>query len=356
MDSKSIAKYKYPIDLAALRSRIKEKNSRKVGKEKGEMFKTWQDLTKELQLVRTGKSTEKMNESLLVNLSDRIKDNPKLIGEAKRLAEEAAPGSREVSILMGALGFDGSPASQKALIDLFNRPYATIDEKQKVMTEFSLATQPLTTETKTFLQNQYQAAKPNRSDVAATAGLAIGTSISLDGDPKSVLFVQKQWDQADTGFSKPKSEDVNQQRYLLSVMGNSKSDVFIDQIKSVSNSDQVELRSGAAAAVRFNQDLKGRDLLFERFLKDTSSEVRLAAVNVLMYQPFDDRTKNALFGCSANDSDIGVKIACYRVLGYRIVQPGIREYLQSREGTETDSRVKNTITASISIQPNEPQK
>jgi hypothetical protein len=34
MDSKSIAKYKYPIDLAALRSRIKEKNSRKVGKEK----------------------------------------------------------------------------------------------------------------------------------------------------------------------------------------------------------------------------------------------------------------------------------------------------------------------------------
>jgi hypothetical protein len=217
------------------------------------------------------------------------------------------------------------------------------------MYEFAMARAPLTKETKTFLIHHFEAENPRTSDLSNSAGLALGTSIALDGDPEIIRYVHKEWKETSPLIGSPSKEDNAKRKYMLSVMGNSKSGVFSSEVEEASGDSDFEIRKSAANSVRFAQDSTSRDKLFTTFLKDKSVDVRLTAVQSLQYQPFDELTKGALKECAETEASQPVRLECHRVLGYRIGIPGVREFLAQRQSAEKDEAISNTIGAALSI-------
>jgi hypothetical protein len=302
----------------------------------------WSSVLGKLSSVNKNGLTEEEKENLFIDFSRGVKEDPSRVGLAKQLALDAPPGSRIVSMVLGALGYSGTPEAQNAMIELFKRENATPDERQKVVTEFALAPATLTGESKDFLRDVYQKNDPMKSDLAGTAGLALGASIARDGDPDTVKFLKQEWSGAG-GLLKPKDEVIDKKAYLLTVMGNSKSDVFLSQVSDSFGSSNNELRSAAVNALRFNQDEKGRGMLFSA-LSDSNEQVRQTAAASLRYQPFDSQTLDALKSTTQKTSEsLSVKLEAYRLLVSRMDDPSVKQYLESRLNSETDGQLQRLI-------------
>ncbi|MBC7385153.1 MAG: HEAT repeat domain-containing protein [Cryobacterium sp.] len=322
------------------------KSLKKLSKKDG-LGRNWSYFSDLSRKIRDPKMSDAERDEFSVDYARALRDDPGHIAEVKNLAMNSASGSREVSMALGALGFEGSAESQAAMIEVFSRPGATEDEKQKVMSEFTLSPGVLSPETKTFLQFTLQQASPLQSQISAGAGLAIGSSISKDGDRTMVKVLQKEWDQTTSLFSN-KNEAENMQTYLLTAMGNSKGDSFLNEAKSAARSSNQQVRSAAVNSVRFAQDEESRALLVKALETDPDTDVRITAVRSLSYQPFDALTRSSLDKCTGS-SDLGMKIECYRVLAARIEQPGVRALLESRYGSESDPQVRGVLSAALAV-------
>ncbi|MBC7691516.1 MAG: HEAT repeat domain-containing protein [Methylotenera sp.] len=338
-------RFKYSVDfkkfLSASGSRMKEMEQMT---KKQLLGKTPGQILGQVGNLKNSKLTDLQKDELFIDLGKALKSDPSLIDNAKQLALTGEPDSRQNSMALGALGFEGSAQSQAAMIEVYLNPRATADEKQKVLTELAICPEPLSKETKTFLKAKYKEADPMVSDFASTAGLALGSSIARDGDPETVKLLQSEWEKT-SGFFTAR-QDQDKQVYLLSAMGNSKSNVFQDQVKTAARSSHDEVRAAAVHSVRFAQDDYSRNLIRTSIKSDSSTDVKLSAAQALRYQPFDEATRQLLIDCS-QDSHIGVKIQCYRVLTSRLEQPGIRQLLSSRLNSESDDQVRGLLQAAL---------
>ncbi|MBC7692305.1 MAG: HEAT repeat domain-containing protein [Methylotenera sp.] len=315
---------------------------------KGLLGPSWEEIQKRLGNLRDPNMSEKEKDQLFTEMARAVKNDPALIETARDIGVGNDPNSPEISMALGALGFEGSPASQAAMIDIYNRPGTTDENRQKVMTEFALNSRPLTPETKKFVVNEYKKADPMTSDTASGAGLAIGASIAHDGDPESVKLLRSEWDKSSGLISDDKQKE-DKKIYLLTAMGNSKSNVFLPETKAAADSKRAEMRSAAVDSVRFAQDQSSRDVLFKALETDPTPEVKVTAAQSLRYQPFDSRTRTALENCSASGADLGVKLECYRVLTSSMDQPGVRQFLESRANVESDPQVKGLLRAALEM-------
>ncbi len=291
-------------------------------------------------------------DQLLIDLAQQLKSNPKLVPEVLAQAKDAVGGSSERSILLGALAFEGGPESQKAMIEIYRLNNATFADKSKIMIEFASANGPLTSETKSFLVSEFESKSPLADDLSNSAGLALGTSISYDGDPSMVKYIREKYASADRIFTE-KPDETNEKRYMLSVMGNSKSNVFEKEVTAAAHSDKVTLAKAAANATRFAQTQSLRELLIDYLAHHPNSSIRKAAVEAMAYQPFDAKTVDALRGCCLAESHLPTRIECYKVLTRHVNMPQIREFLSSRQSAERDDQVINLIAAALSIQSEE---
>jgi len=343
-DPEKIGALTTTFKILALRKQFASKRKLNLADDKSKKKqKNFADILKQFDKNHFSKLNENELNQFFIDLTNEVKANPELIKSIKVMTATTEPNSRQRSMLLGALGAEGSPEAQRILIDVYNRPDATKDEKIKILTEFALPPQALTVETKDFLKKEFTKDNPLNSDFAGTAGLALGSSISKDGDPNTVQFIRKQWDEsADSDFAKERKS------YLLSVMGNSKSDAFLPQVEKAANSSDESLRKAATNSVRFSQDPTSRDILFG-MLNDSSAEVRAMAAESLRYQPFDDRTKNALKTCAVTDNNVGVKLGCYRVLGYNIGDQDVKDFISGRANSEADDQIKRTIDESLKM-------
>jgi hypothetical protein len=217
------------------------------------------------------------------------------------------------------------------------------------MIEFAAASQPITPETKAFLKNEFETRNPMKDELANSAGLALGTSISHDGDPETVKYIREKYADADRLFSQ-KGEEVSQKKYILSVMGNSKSDVFQKEVKDAAQSDDPTLAKAAANSLRFVQNPSLRDLLIDNLAHHTNPSIRMAAVEAMAFQPFDPRTVEALSNCCSSETHLPTRISCYKVLIRHVDKPQIRQFLQSRQSAEKEDQVINMIMSALSIQ------
>ncbi|MBC7693235.1 MAG: HEAT repeat domain-containing protein [Methylotenera sp.] len=313
---------------------------------KQQLTKSWSRLATSLSGVGNSKMSELEKDELFIALGKAVKEDPSLIGSTKQIALEAEPGSRQATMAIGALGYEGSEEAQSAMIEIYNRPRSNDEEKQKVLTELAICPEALSKETKTFLKAKYAEADPMSSDLASTAGLALGSSIAKDGDPETVKLLKNDWNKSSGFFANKQQQD--QQIYLLSAMGNSKSDVFRDQVKSAASSSSPELRAAAVDSVRFAQDETSRALIRSAVKGDSNVDVRITAAQSLRYQPFDETTRQLLVDCSSS-SQLAVKMQCYRVLTSRIEQPGVRAILAGRLNSESDDQVKGLLQSALSM-------
>jgi hypothetical protein len=346
---KDLNRFPIPVNLGAfLNSRLDEIN----GKKSRKLLSTLPPRKRAERMLKanSGGVSEKEQEEIFQDVVDALKDDPSLVSDYERVATTSPPGSRSTSMIIGALGALGTPEAQEAMIQIFQESAASPEEKQKIMMEFAVAPQPLTESTKGFLKDYYEKSDPTIDSLATSAGLALGTSIAFDGDPKTIRYVKEKWEKATPGlFSKETSHTTVQQEHLLGVMGNSKSDAFINEVEESAKSDNVTLRSAAITATRFSQDEKGRSILHDGLFKDSDTEVRLSAANAMYYQPADARSFSDLQSCAASDSFVGVKIECYKVLGTRLAEPGVKEFLSSHLGSEKDPQVRAAIQSSLNV-------
>ncbi|MBC7397459.1 MAG: HEAT repeat domain-containing protein [Bdellovibrionales bacterium] len=338
--------FKYPLDfrrfgkLGTDRVRSLQKIAKKdlLGRSFGDISQQLNDLSK---------MTDTQRDELFVEYAKALRRDRTLLPIIKEEALKSRPGGRERSMALGALGFEGSPEAQAAMIEVYKTANVTEDEKQKVLTELTICSEPLSAKTKGFLAAEYKSGDPLTSDFAAGAALALGSSIARDGDVSTIQLLKQEWRSQSSLFGSSGLENQHKE-FLLSAMGNSKSDAFADQVASSLASSDPILRSAAVNSIRFNQDQKNRSLLQSTLRSDPNPEVQMHAAEAMRYQPFDTQTEDALKSCTGN-SDLGVKLECYRVLGSRIEQIGIRSYLQSRASAESDVQVLGLLKQVLEV-------
>ncbi len=347
LDPKLAKVFSFPVDFKRFgRFNLDRLGASQKLAKKNLLGRSYRDISR--QLSSLDKMTDTQRDELFVEYAKALRRDRRLLPIVKENALRSNPDSRERSMALGALGFEGSPEAQAAMIDVYKSSNVTMDEKQKVMTELAICSEPLSPSTKDFLSNEFRNGDPITSDLAAGAGLALGSSIARDGDLATIQLLKEAW-KSQSGLLDSKPGADLKKEYLLAAMGNSKSDAFSDQVKSSIESSNPALRAAAVNSLRFAQDLKSRDMLTKALTADPSADVQTQAAQSMRYQPFDSKTESALKGCTSN-SDLGVKLECYRVLASRIQQTGIREYLQSRLSSETDVQVLGLLRQALEIE------
>ncbi len=295
--------------------------------------RTRRKLLAKIGSIKGATATEQ--ESYFIELFKALDQDPTLIPEYKSEFYKLSPGDRGRNMLLGALGFEGSVESQAAMVELFKTPGATGDEKLKVLQELALLSFPLSAQAKTFLQQEY--VKNSDVDLANSAMLALGSSISKDGDPSSITFISSEWkksSQTDSGIRK--------KEVLLLGMGNSKSDAFETEVETALGSNIKSLRSAATNSLRFAQQEKLREKLTDLTLEDEDADIRATGAASFRYQPKDDLTHRTLSTC-VSDKEAQVRVSCYRTISVYQEDPKYRTLLENAVGNESDPQLKETL-------------
>jgi hypothetical protein len=342
--------FKYEVNLNSLIAYNRLKNQLEVGKSKNAQklsVRPYENIVKDLKQLNKNTFTEIQKDQILIDLSHQLRANPNLVQNVYAQAKDASGGSRERSILLGALAYEGGPAAQKAMIDIYRADNATFEDKSKIMIDFVIANKPLTKESKEFIKSEYETRNPLNDDLGNSAGLAMGTAIAYDGDPELVKYVKKQYVSNDHLITNP-PEEISSKKYVLAIMGNSKSDVFEKEVTSAANSGEKQLIVAAASSARFAQTPSMRDLLINILGNHTDPSVRKAAIDAMAFQPFDQMTQDALTKCATNEKHLPTRLACYNVLTKHIDFPYIHQFIVSRQGSESDEQILNLIGAALS--------
>jgi hypothetical protein len=353
-DSELAALFKTELDLAQLGKRkrdrleliTKKDQSKKGSKDQFSKHLTWDQARSKIVSANDSKMSEDERNQILIGYSDALKRDPSLVARAREDLKAAAPGSREMSMLMGALGFAGSPEAQAALVDVYNRSDLKHEDREKVLSELTLPVEALTPETKTFLKDTYQNGKD--AELSKMSSFALGSSIAKDGDPETVTLFKKKW-QDSYGIITDGSNEDEKKRALLLAMGNSKSNSFLSEVREGMNSPSPDVRSAAVEANRFNADDASRTLLFNSLKSEPNSAVRETAARSLQYQPFDARTVMEGIKCATSDVAISVKLECYHFLADNVASPEIRQFLKTQLGSEKDSRVLEVLENALQV-------
>jgi len=290
-------------------------------------------------LDNVGKLKPSEIDKKFLELAQNLDQNPELISDYKNKFLSLSTGDRARNMILGALGYEGSVESQAAMVEIYNSVATNEDEKLKVLNEMALCQYALSQESKQFLTNEY---KNNKNpDLSTSSILALGSSLSNDGDPQTIKFLNKEWEEAK---STQDEEQGRKEEILLLSMGNSKSNAFAEQIDDSLESESKVIQENAVNALRFNQNEDSREKLYTNLTGNDFTDVRIVAAQSMRYQPKDDKTLEALKSCTS-DSEIGVRVECYRSISALGSDDKIKSLLQSAAGQEQDEQAKEVLKA-----------
>lgn len=295
--------------------------------------RTRRNLLAKIGSIKGATATEQ--ESYFIELFKALDQDPTLIAEYKSEFLKLGPGDRGRNMLLGALGFEGSVESQAAMLELYRSQDATADERLKIMQELALLGHPLSVEAKSFLQQEY--AKNTDPDLSSSAMMALGSSISKDGDPKTISFISSEWKKAP-----PTDTGIRKKEVLLLGMGNSKSDAFESEVDAALGTGIKTLRSAATNSLRFAQQEDLREKLTELTLEDEDADIRATGAASFRYQPKDDLTHRTLLSC-VSDKEAQVRANCYRTISVYQEDPKYRTLLEGAVSSESDPQLKETL-------------
>ncbi len=317
---------------------LMELKSISVIKPKGDSKKSEKDtksILKDLDKVSGMGASE--TEKTFLDLAQNLEKNPELIDDYKNRFLSLNSGDRARNMILGAFGYEGSIQSQAAMVEIYNNPATVEDEKIKVLNELAISPYALSAASKQFLTNEYKTSK--NVDLSTSSILALGSSISKDGDPSTVDFISKEWKKAK---STSDAEQGRKEEILLLSMGNSKSNAFDKQIDDALESDSKVIQENAVNALRFNQNEDSREKLYSNLTENDFTDVRIVAAQSMRYQPKDDKTLEALKSCTS-DPEVGVRVECYRSLSALGSDEKIKSMLESAVGQEQDEQAKEVL-------------
>ncbi|MBI2607047.1 MAG: hypothetical protein HYW49_13315 [Deltaproteobacteria bacterium] len=332
-----LAKFNQVVDLDAIKRKRQANANTRAQKKGKDVAMDWNSARAGLGGVEGSGMTDEARDQFFNNFAEVLKDNPALLEEYKNEAIRYPAGARQVNMILGAMGYVGDEDAQKAMIDLYKRPGATPNEKEKVLIEMALSPQALTPDTKEFLQEVYKGDDAERSQ---QAGYALGASITKDPDP--ALVDQFKREIASAGG------DTDKKVYLLQVMGNNKGTQFQAEVNSAYSSSDPQIRAAAIDALRWRKDEEGRNMLFAAIARETEPGVKTVAYRALQYQPYDTRTRDELSGCANREKDDSIRSVCYDVLLAHMQDAGTRDIIARNADRETSEPIKFKLRNALS--------
>jgi hypothetical protein len=176
--------------------------------------------------------------------------------------------------------------------------------------------------------------------------LSLGGSIRWDGDPETVIFLKSSY-RGTQGLLTTSDTDLERREVLIQAIGNSRSNVFNEEVRSELNSSDPSMRANAMDALRFPQDSESRALLQQSIAKESDLRARAIGYQALGYQPYDETTKNLLRQCVTSESWSNVRLECYRILVTRINDPETVSLLESRASSDQDEQLREVARQAV---------
>ena len=281
--------------------------------------------------------SDEMNK-IFFQVSEVLAKNPALTHEYVKLAETYPPGSRQRSMILGSLGYVGSPEAQSGILELWTTAKSSEQEKRKIFEEFLTITEPRTPQVVAFLVEE---AKQSEDEVSKEGALlSLGASLNKNNDKEVVTLLQGKYEKG----------SEQEKRILLSAMGNEKTNLFQREIFDSLQSKNDDLREGAAFALRFKTDDESRNALAQTILNSRETKsVQVSAMDALAYQPYDDQTIHTLEKVLNNgQSNEEIRRRAYAILINKKQDPRTLQIIQKSLSSETDSDLKQFVNDSLS--------
>jgi hypothetical protein len=130
-------------------------------------------------------------------------------------------------------------------------------------------------------------------------------------------------------------------------MGNSRSNVFHEEVTKELSSNSPEVRAAAMDALRFPQDQDSRNTLESAISREPDLRSKAIGYQALGYQPFDERTKGLLSTCVNSESWSNVRLECYRILVTHMSDPWTKGLMSSRAASEPDQQLRELIAQAL---------
>ena len=335
-----LAHFNSVVNLDAIRAKHKSQNEKRK-ENKGpsrEAIKSLAVAQEELRNI--GSMSKEQNDKVFGDLCKVLKKDPALVKQYADMSKQFPSGSRQVNMVAGALAFVGTDAAQEAMVNLYNRPDATIIDKEKILNGFALSPNALVDDAKALL-NQVYADGAGTTPLSQQAGFALGASVSKDQDPNTISEFRK----ALSAASNP-----DQQSYVLEVMGNDRGPDFQRDISGSISSSNDQVRAAAIDALRFAQNDAGRNMLFSAIQSESNPNVQQVAYRTLQYQPYDQQTLNAAVSCVGGQSNSSVRGVCYDLLLSHMGDPASLAAVRAGASSETNPSLKQRLQGAVNSQ------
>ncbi len=287
----------------------------------------WPELRSRLMAI-TPTSTDDNKRNLFNDLCNSLRRSPEAVSAALQELRSYRRDSEQFGMVLGALGYAGSPTAQAGLRELYQTGKSA-EDRSAVVTVFTMIDRPITPESRDFLLQS--AGQGDSEALNSQIDLAIGSSLRhaqpeqrSEGGVRS--YITKKWNAAGSTAAR---------RAVLQIIGNSGDPHFFDLLAGVRDPD---LRGDALFSMRFMDSDRVRSYLLEVLVGRDDASVRLQAANALYWQTWRPSFEKPIHNCVKMERVTPLRKACADVaLGYGGPREEMVRLLVSVEDTGDDT-------------------
>lgn len=335
----------FEIDLDEFRRGIRIRMAQAGAKTgRGAPPATWQEFKERLGKIEPNprvdpKITKAVTEEIFMQLTDALQGRPDLVNDAIELLKQGGSETK-IDTLLGALGYEGSPKAQKAMLEFFQAG-ASSGQKQKIISAWAIGTTALIPEVKATL---LELAKTQGDQHSNPATLALGASIPRDGDPETIMLFKKAFNRNDPLLGAGSEQEMMNRQVVVAGMGNARSQVFLPEIDRALRDPEPLVRAEAVNSLRFIPKEGALEKMFS-VLEDSSEveTVRASAAAALKYRIQQDSVVDKLIRSGQGDPSAAVRAASIDSLLGVSDQAQVASFLKSRAQSDPDPAIRENL-------------
>lgn len=241
--------------------------------------------------------------------------------------------------IYGALAASGTAESQDVLAEVLRDRKAPSDAREDAAISLSLAENPQ----RESLESLRQMMSDKDDEVASASKLAAGnvarklSATDADAAGDVVTDLLQRLDAA---------RDAGEHVLLLRALGNAGDTRILPYAERFLADAFGAVRGAACESLTFVKSVDADNLLVRTMLRDEESEVRISAIRVSGYRPFDAYS-SVLTVVVAGDKQSSVRMAAVERLGVSVSDPRALATLKAVEANDSDADVKEAAHAII---------
>jgi|GEM_PF-3334918 len=337
--------FPFELDLARFRRGMKIGLQQASSKNPSDFTpQNWEELLRKIKMAHPAEGVPKnlvraAEEEAFMQMTEALELRPDLVTEAiAELRKSSEPRMRDG--LLGALGYQGSPEAQKAMLDFYHSG-ATEGERKKILSAWAIGTTPLIPEVKNEL---IRTARGADREVSNPATLALGAAISRDGDPAVIELFKTAYNANTPVFGSGEEAERANRQVIVAGMGNARSTVFLPEITRALNDPDPVVRAEAVHSMRFIPTDDALQVMIKA-LKNTSESplVRTSSASGLKYRITRSGVIESLMNAGRSDPENQVRAACVDTLLGVSQNPEVTAFLRERASSDPDPSIRENL-------------